>query len=156
MSSAPRRRGGTDLSGSGWPVAPAKMNPKRRNATDTMTPPRRMWYPHLDRQGELADQVARIRTDDRRAEEHLRVRIRDEFHEAVVLACRQRAADRRERHPSHPGAAALGGRLGLLKSDNRDLRVREDRGGHRVHVQFDGMTGDDLGGREAFFRRLVR
>src|SRR5881409_3416305 len=42
--------------------------------------------PHLNREGKFADQVARVRTDNRRAEEHLRVRIRDEFHEAVVFA----------------------------------------------------------------------
>src|SRR2546428_544910 len=39
----PKDRGGVECSGSGRPVSPARMNPNRRKATDTTTPPRRMW-----------------------------------------------------------------------------------------------------------------
>src|SRR2546426_2750505 len=111
---------------------------------------------HLDRQGEFADQVARIRTDNRRAEEDLRVGVGDEFHEAVVLAGRQRPADRRERDLPDPRSPGLRGRLRFLQADRGDLGVREDCGGHRVDVQLDRMTRDHFGRRDAFLRRLVR
>src|SRR3989454_543301 len=39
----PRDRGGGECSGIRRPVSPARMKPKRRKATDTTTPPRRMW-----------------------------------------------------------------------------------------------------------------
>src|SRR6266568_1292545 len=111
---------------------------------------------HLDREGEFADQVARVRTDNRRAEEDLGVGVGEELHEAVVLARREGAADRRERHPADAHLTPLGGRLRLLHPDRGDFGVREDGGGHRAIVDLDGMAGDHLRRDEAFLRRLVR
>src|SRR6266568_4862123 len=99
---------------------------------------------HLDREGEFADQVARVRTDNRRAEEDLGVGVGEELHEAVVLARREGAADRRERHPADAHLTPLGGRLRLLHPDRGDFGIREDGGGHRAIVDLDGMAGDQV------------
>src|SRR3972149_683050 len=64
---------------------------------------------HRDREDELADQVRGVRSDDHRSKEELRLRVRDELHEALVLAHREGPPDRGERdladerfHPLRP------------------------------------------------------
>src|SRR6266568_6977884 len=111
---------------------------------------------HLNRESELADQVARVRADDRRAEQDLGVHVREELHEALVLSRRQGAADRGEGDATDADLAALRGGLGFLHPHGGNLGIREDRRGHRPVVDLDRVARDHLRGDESLLGRLVR
>src|SRR5437763_7236887 len=110
---------------------------------------------HLDREGELADQVARVRAYERRAEEDVRRRIREELHEAVGLPGRQGPTDGGKRHLPDSDLPTLGGRLGLLQPDGRNLGIGEDGRRQGAVVIFSGMSREHLLSGTTFLRFLL-
>src|SRR5947209_575290 len=68
---------------------------------------------HLERERALADEIARLGAHDVDAEELVRLLVRDDLEEAVGLADRHRAAERRERELADPELEPLLLRLSL-------------------------------------------
>src|SRR5439155_20643282 len=92
---------------------------------------------------------------DRRAQEDVRRRIREELHEAVGLPGRQGPTDGGERNLPDSDLPTLGRRLGLLQPDGRDLGIGLDGRRQGAVVEFRGMSRDHLRSGEAFLRRLL-
>ncbi len=110
----------------------------------------------LHRDDTLGDELGNIRADEMTAENPIRLRMRDDFHETRGLIHRNSAADGGERERSRlvRNAFVLALLLGL--ADPRDLGFRVDDPRNRLHVHVPRLARDDLGDGDAFLESLVR
>src|SRR2546428_8764149 len=111
---------------------------------------------HLDRERDLADQVAGARTDDAAADDAMRRGIEEEFGETLVAAIGDRAARSRPGEKTLLDLHALGLRLVFGKAHPGDLGVGiRDRWDHaRIEEGF--LARGRFGGHMTLLHRLVR
>src|SRR5688572_29946976 len=111
---------------------------------------------HLDRERELADQVARAGADDRAAHQAVRLRVEQQLGETLVAAIGDGTPRSGPGKLRHADRGALLPRLVLGQADPGDLRirVRHRRNHARIEVRF--HPGGRLRGDMTFVHRLVR
>src|SRR4051794_20874354 len=111
--------------------------------------------PHLQRERELADQLAGVDADDPRAEDPAGPRLQDELGHALRAADAERAAGSgpREYGRLDLRAVCLGLRLGEPHPGDLGVGVGDAR--DRARVELDVLAGDHLGGDLALVAGLV-
>src|SRR5579872_7470566 len=108
----------------------------------------------LDRERDLADELAGIRANDAATEHPMSLGIEQELREALFPAQRQGPSVR------DPGEAPLGKRNALVfrhrlgEPDPRDLGIRISDRGNYARIEGALLTGGDLGGHLALMHCL--